>query len=67
MDMSTWVQILDETDYISHNTNTLGKGLNPIILPPVMGKQSGRLGSSAFMKQLVLEKETLNSNLLNSA
>ena len=32
------VQILDETDCISHNTNTLGKGMNPIILPPVMGK-----------------------------
>ena len=27
-----------ETDYISHNTNTLGKGMNPIILPPAMGK-----------------------------
>ena len=23
---------------ISHNTNTLGKGMNPIILPPAMGK-----------------------------
>ena len=23
----------------SHSTNTLGKGLNPIILPPAMGKQ----------------------------
>ena len=28
----------DETDNISHNTNTLGKGMNPIILPPAMGK-----------------------------
>ena len=32
------VQILDETDSISHSTNTLGKGMNPIILPPAMGK-----------------------------
>ena len=32
------VQMLDETDCISHNTNTLGKGMNPIILPPAMGK-----------------------------
>ena len=32
------VQILDETDCISHSTNTLGKGMNPIILPPVMDK-----------------------------
>ena len=28
----------DETDCISHSTNTLGKGINPIILPPAMGK-----------------------------
>ncbi len=35
---ATRVQILDETDCISHSTNTLGKGMNPIILPPPMGK-----------------------------
>ena len=35
---ATRVQILDETDCISHSTNTLGKGMNPIILPPAMGK-----------------------------
>ena len=29
---------LDETDYISHSTNTLAKGMNPIVLPPAMGK-----------------------------
>ena len=34
----TWVQILDETDSISHSTNTLGKGMNQLILPPAMGK-----------------------------
>ena len=38
MDSVTRVQILDETDCISHSTNTLGKGMNPIILPPAMGK-----------------------------
>ena len=32
------VQILDETDCISYSTNTLGKDMNPIILPPAMGK-----------------------------
>ena len=32
MDTVTQVQILDETDCISHSTNTLGKGMNPIIL-----------------------------------
>ena len=35
---ATRVQILDESDCISHSTNTLGKGMNPIILPPAMGK-----------------------------
>ena len=38
MDTATQVQILDETDCISHSTNTLGKGINPIILPPAMSK-----------------------------
>ena len=27
-----------KNDWISHSTNTLGKGVNPIILPPAMGK-----------------------------
>ena len=31
MDMERRVQILNEADSISHNTNTLGKGMNPII------------------------------------
>ena len=38
MDMATRAQILNETDAISHSTNTLGKGMNPITLPPAMGK-----------------------------
>ena len=28
--------------YISHSTNILGKGMNPIILPPAMGKIVGQ-------------------------
>ena len=35
---ATRVQILAETNCISHSTNTLGKGMNPIIPPPAMGK-----------------------------
>ena len=35
---ATRVQILDLTDCISHSPNTLGKGINPIILPAAMGK-----------------------------
>ena len=42
MDTATRVQILGETDCISHSTNTLGKGMNPIILPPAMGKIEGQ-------------------------
>ena len=38
MDTATQVQILDKNDCISHSTNILGKGMNPIILPPAMGK-----------------------------
>ena len=38
MDSATQVQILDEIDCISHNTNTLVKRMNPIILPAAMGK-----------------------------
>ena len=38
MDTAIQVQILDKIDCISHCTNTLGKGINPIILPPAMGK-----------------------------
>ena len=38
MDTATRVQILNETDYISHSIYTFGKGMNPIILPPAMGK-----------------------------
>ena len=44
MDTATRVQILDETDCISHSTNTLGKGMNPIIPPPAMGKIVGQTG-----------------------
>ena len=36
--MATRVQTLDEIDCISQSTNTLGKGMNPIILPPAIGE-----------------------------
>ena len=38
MHMVTQVQISGEAVSISHSSNTLGKGMNPIILPPAMGK-----------------------------
>ena len=37
MDTVTRVQNLDEADCILQSTNTLGKGMNPIILPQAMG------------------------------
>ena len=57
MNTATRVQILDEPDCISHSTNTLGKGMNPIILPPAIGKYLGGLGFSALVWQLDYEKE----------
>ena len=44
MDTTTRVQILDETDCIPYSTNILGKVMNPIILPPAMGKIVGQTG-----------------------
>ena len=41
MDTVTRVEILDETDCISHSTNTLRKGINPIIPPPAICRSGG--------------------------
>ena len=38
MDQANWVQTLDEAVWVSQSANTLRKGMNPIILPPTMGK-----------------------------
>ena len=38
LDTAIRVRILDKTDCISYSTKTLGKGMNPIILPPAIGK-----------------------------
>ena len=35
---SNRVQILEETLFISHNANTLGKGMQPTILTPIESK-----------------------------
>ena len=43
------VQILGETVYISHSANFIRKGMNPIILPPALGKQSEKLNSNLSM------------------
>ena len=52
MDTATRVQILDATDSISHSTNTLGKGMNPIILPLAMVWFVGFYGISTFIGYL---------------
>ena len=38
MDAATWVQFMDEATCISHSGYNFGKGMNPIIFPPAMGK-----------------------------
>ena len=38
MNTAIWVQILDESVCISNYTNSTGKGMNPVILSPAMGK-----------------------------
>ena len=53
----TRVPILDEAVYISHSANILGKGMNPTIPSPVLGKCWGRLCSLTLVWQLVYEKE----------
>ena len=67
MDTATRVQILDETDCISHSTNTLGKGMNPIILPPAMDKIVWQTGFFILGKATSLGEGKLKSNQLNSA
>ena len=42
MDTGTQVQILDQTDCISHTTNTLGKGMNPKYSPSSYGEIVGQ-------------------------
>ena len=64
MDIANRVQTLDGTVYISHSANTLGKGINPIILPPAMKKYWWQTG--LFNLGMATRRKTLNSNLLNS-
>ena len=53
MDMANQVQILDKAVCLSYNANTLGKGMNPTILPQAMGK----LNFLTLIWQPVKEKE----------
>ena len=64
MEAATRVQFLDEAVCISYSTNTIGKGINPIILPPAMGKLKDRLGSLTLVWQLVKEKENSDIKLV---
>ena len=54
-------QILVAGVYISNSANTLGEGLHPAILPPVMGKKLGILG---YLRQPVPEKENSEFKLI---
>ena len=53
MDMEAQVQILNETVCISYNTNILGKGIHPTILPPAMHKIIGQSGFLTLVCQPV--------------
>ena len=65
MDTATQIQILDETDCISLSTNTLGKGMNPNILPPAI---VGQTDFFSLDKATSLgERKLWIQNLLNSA
>ena len=44
-DTATQVWILDEAVCIAYCTNTFGKGIDPTISPPAIGKNEGRLDS----------------------
>ena len=55
MDTVTRDQILAKVAYISYSTTSLGKGMNPIILPPAIN--SWALSSLTFLWQLIQEKE----------
>ena len=51
------VKIQDQIVYTSHGANTLGKNMNPSILPPTMGKIIEQFGIFNFGIATVLEKE----------
>ena len=51
------VQIVDEAVWISHDANTIGKGINPIILPSTMSKSLVRMDSLTSLWHRVEEKE----------
>ena len=53
MDIATRVQIMDKTISISNGSDTLWKGMNPIIVNPAQGK----LGSSTLVWQPLKQKE----------
>ena len=58
MDTEPRVQILNEADCIKHRSNTLGKSMYPVILPPAMDKLLSGLDSLAFARQTFLKNET---------
>ena len=44
------VQILDKAFSILLHGNSLGKSMNPFLLPPVLGRLEDRLSSLAFIR-----------------
>ena len=67
MDSVTRVQILDEVNSILHNVNTLGKGMNPIVLPPATDIVEQTWVLYLWLGNQSLRRKTLAWNQLNSA
>ena len=60
MDTATRVQILDYTVCISHSADISGKGMNPTILLPSMGKIVGHSDLFSLGMATDLEAKLLN-------
>ena len=59
MNMMNRVQIPDKVVCISHSANTLWKGMNPVILPPAMGKIEVQTGFFNLGMTIDLEEEKI--------
>ena len=66
MDTVTRFQTLDGTADISHSTNTLGKGMNPIILLQVQVGSRSDWTLKSWCVNCFKRRKTLNSYLLKS-
>ena len=67
VDAVTRVKILDEVECILQSANILGKGMDPIIIPPDMGKYRADWALQSWLGDQSRRRKTLNPDLLNTA